>query len=1234
MQLLEWISGGTDLGDPILGEWPASFVVGTPSVDATDATAVAAFADELMVAFRRLVTTDNVAAHTFNTLTNTGANTDFTMNRTNAQITPLLNAGGRGLAMVAYVGESVLTNAPGGANLPAGPIVNDNVLTVPGATWPGNNAAGAAQRLPSAGISLNNPSLTGQPMFVAEGLHGPTDGLGAATALTGTDSSWMVEQVNSIINPNRADRALARLGTGTAVANAGVTVVNDDVTIVINDNLVATTGANDNFITVNIPISLYGWRVGGGVVAGAITDHGVAQVTSTSWNQIFGRLASLPGITRTTDDGVIPPRWNVGPSAAVPPSHNYVMNPAPAMSWGSGPGGVAPTAATDNPLNNHLTWHAGDNPLSPSRATFVMGHDPFAIPSGMAGVGFMAWGAHGGGILSYYRVTELTNPWAQTNQYMFVNTPGGITPAAGQTAWTANDFDNNGQIPANRGHLVGNVGNHANAVGRELNYRLDVNTATGMTTAVVTIMTHGGQRDRITIPLVMRTTGDGDIRVRIQSELTAIATTSLHVTTNVPGRTTATAEAMDNRVGERRFRLRIAEQRANSIVGAQPWEFELTAPRGWHWAIPGTVGSPNANVMPTTEASGFSGMFVHLEGGLHWAEGNISGQRTNSGGITVSWARDRHGRVQDDVLRIFVPADLFARNRTQVGSLLINGLRLVADDFDNIQHTEALQVGIRNVLRTEITNQTFAAGSALDFGITLNRITDNIPELISGRLAGHTRTNNAGEWEYTTHLLDDTYHKAASVRFFETTVDAWWAQRNTEFRLPEEVRFLRVEFEDARDIPNAVELYRGSNQVPGALVSADRNPWFNAGRRLGSVTVDNNRLILHNFTISPGERARFDMHMWLNTQVDFEGDIDLTLMASAFRRIHDNYDVSTTIARAVRPIEIVTQVTEARVGFQFVHVADFDIVENVAGALVQAEEVFITITDLMSLDFAFAPGFNVGVTEGNIRISNVRTAGNLGTLGAVASWFNPVGGQMIFEVERASTVPSTISFAGIQVRIDRTVPFSNISAIETTGYDIHVWGPAVAMNFRGLYEIDKFRAPQHTNDWFRNERDYFAVGSIHVPYVTIETAGEFGAPTFRNHVEVPIPSSVVRINSVETELGVETWICPVSSSAMVPVRFIAYALGLPGEAVNWDPINSTVTIDAGHRIVQFQTGNSAYLVNGAAVRMMNSEGVPVEMQIRNERSFVPFRALGEAFGIPVSWDPDRAVAIYNAPTHF
>ena len=374
---------------------------------------------------------------------------------------------------------------------------------------------------------------------------------------------------------------------------------------------------------------------------------------------------------------------------------------------------------TTNPFS--LTFPGAAEANTGTGTTFIVGHSPAHLGT-LPGTGFVRWGYDvnpdplvpnvGGGVIRYYRVTSLTNPQHQRS----------------------------------RSILQGNIHNLATDPGSELPYFLEVNTNTAQTRATITMLASGGQNDRITIPLVIRTNADGDYRVRIESALAAVTPSSLLIGRTFEGRTIATAEAMNNHIGDRRFRLRIAEQVPMSIHDTQPWEFELIAPSGWHWSLPGTILT-GANVDPIdfrarrhdVIGNPTSGLFFHTEGGLRWANGSI-GAITNSSDITVGYGRNEHNRHMLDVLQVHVPAGTFAVNRPQTGSLFITGLRLIAYDVNNINFGQELIVELRNSsgaklagtvplvpqVRSVLTNQTFdltvtpSLQAAIDFAQSLN----------------------------------------------------------------------------------------------------------------------------------------------------------------------------------------------------------------------------------------------------------------------------------------------------------------------------------------------------------------------------------------------------------------------------------------------------------------------------------------------------------------------------------
>ena len=83
----------------------------------------------------------------------------------------------------------------------------------------------------------------------------------------------------------------------------------------------------------------------------------------------------------------------------------------------------------------------------------------------------------------------------------------------------------------------------------------------------------------------------------------------------------------------------------------------------------------------------------------------------------------------------------------------------------------------------------------------------------------------------------------------------------------------------------------------------------------------------------------------------------------------------------------------------------------------------------------------------------------------------------------------------------------------------------------------------------------------------------------------------------------------------IPVRYLAYAMGVNEKDVIWDEATQTVTLSMEGTTVKLQVGNKVIYVNGQPREM---DVVPL---IRNERVFLPARFVAEAFGYNVGWRP-------------
>lgn len=92
----------------------------------------------------------------------------------------------------------------------------------------------------------------------------------------------------------------------------------------------------------------------------------------------------------------------------------------------------------------------------------------------------------------------------------------------------------------------------------------------------------------------------------------------------------------------------------------------------------------------------------------------------------------------------------------------------------------------------------------------------------------------------------------------------------------------------------------------------------------------------------------------------------------------------------------------------------------------------------------------------------------------------------------------------------------------------------------------------------------------------------------------------------------------------VPVRYPAYALGVPENGIIWSPSTGTVTMRKDGVTVSLAVGGTVMYVDGKSRQM------DVAPLIRGGRVYLPARFVAEAFGYAVGWDATRQ-AVLNRP---
>jgi hypothetical protein len=115
-------------------------------------------------------------------------------------------------------------------------------------------------------------------------------------------------------------------------------------------------------------------------------------------------------------------------------------------------------------------------------------------------------------------------------------------------------------------------------------------------------------------------------------------------------------------------------------------------------------------------------------------------------------------------------------------------------------------------------------------------------------------------------------------------------------------------------------------------------------------------------------------------------------------------------------------------------------------------------------------------------------------------------------------------------------------------------------------------------------------------------------------IQAKIGSAELIVNGGTKTMDVAPFIDAASGSTLVPIRFIAEALGA---SVDWDGETATVTIALDGQTLTLQIGRL-------------DEGMLVAPVIRDDRTFVPLRYVSETLGCNVIWTEDtQEIDIYR-----
>ena len=573
-------------------------------------------------------------------------------------------------------------------------------------------------------------------------------------------------------------------------------------------------------------------------------------------------------------------------------------------------------------------------------------------------------------------------------------------------------------------------------------------------------------------------------------------------------------------------------------------------------------------------------IILRVSGGFSFKTDSItvkdaSGANNLTNGVKTEWVN------KDNSNAIKVTIDKKLLNRKNPIGLDFSGIEIEPNSDKNYGDVEI------SVSGDGISGQTIKVAQREKLGFKVETLKDP-KEIISGRHYNNDKLT----------MVEDN-NTTVDVKFSEAVPNTLVTTRALDFTVPDGVKIVDVELGEFRNFTDLgdedFEIINNGKTLRLKRTTDDKKPEYKVNDRIKSL-------------------ASFNMKFNLSVDPAFTGDIKLSVVGGGQ---NEGSTPDTLIAKAVAPFEIKTQTTKVDLGYQDYNTADIVITETKPGMFLEGKQAVLNLVAPYGTQ-------EVGFSEAKFDVTG-------GELEVKEKAFKVNNGAITFDINKASYKnPSTITIKNVKIGSTRSVPFGS--------YSLSLSGKAVINNYADAKNIadDKSFAltatgsKDNANLINQSNTSYYEVKD----YVNVIT--ETG--TLNQTVKVSVGEKTVLVGDKAIDMDVAPYIQASSNSTMVPLRFVSVALGVdsanvsnPDESnkVTWDANSKTTTIyygaGTGQKIIQFQAGSNIMVVDGTRIPMEYG----VKAEIKDGRMFVPFRALGQALGIAVTWDANTRTAIYN-----
>ncbi len=296
-----------------------------------------------------------------------------------------------------------------------------------------------------------------------------------------------------------------------------------------------------------------------------------------------------------------------------------------------------------------------------------------------------------------------------------------------------------------------------------------------------------------------------------------------------------------------------------------------------------------------------------------------------------------------------------------------------------------------------------------------------------------------------------------------------------------------------------------------------------------------------------------------------EGDLVVKFSGSA------GVEGELVIAKVIKPFTVTAETPEVFIGLQDQAVGDITITETQDEAIDEDKWIILKAP----AGFTFKDSYDIEATELEIDNDDVD------------------GRYLAFQViDQSNKEAGEIKITNLNFNVDRTIPVGDITfevfmttsdALDDKDFD------------------DDFDAAID-DEWYEDVTD------VIVGYVMNPAPG--GKVT---NAVFCIGATTYTVDGKEMTADVAPFLS--GDRTFLSIRFLANALGVADANISWNPLDSSVLIIKGERVVKMTVGSTVMLVNG----------VPVNMDVAPQnvapgRVMLPFRYACEALGASCTWD--------------